>query len=149
MNAAIFPTATFPRLRVAIPLFEAMVAAGFPSPAEGYAQRPIDLNELLVANPPATFILRVTGESMMTDAPGEESISSGDLLVVNRALQPRNGQIVVACLDGEFTVKRFCRRGRRVTLQPANHAFPVIEIDAERDFQVWGVVTSKVTIFIP
>ena len=139
--------APFPRLRVPLPLFDIAVQAGFPSPAEGYQQRAIDLNELLITNPPATFILRVEGESMRTDDPGEQNIGHGDLLIVNRAVEARNGHIVVACLDGEFTVKKLRRQGRRVWLEPANRAFARIEVGEERDFQVWGVVTSKVTQF--
>lgn len=130
-----------------IPLFEERVCAGFPSPAEGYQQRPIDLNELLITNPPATFILRVEGESMRSDDPGEQNIGHGDFLIVNRALEAKNGHIVVACLDGEFTVKKLRRQGRRVWLEPANKQFARIEVSEERDFQVWGVVTSKVTQF--
>lgn len=145
--ASAYPAAPFPRLRVPLPLFETYVQAGFPSPAEGYQQRPIDLNELLVTNPPATFILRVEGESMRTDDPGEQNIGPGDLLIVNRALAAKNGHIVVACLDGEFTVKKLRRQGRRVWLEPANRQFARIEVGEERDFQVWGVVTSKVTQF--
>ncbi|MBE7157646.1 MAG: hypothetical protein INR62_04290, partial [Rhodospirillales bacterium] len=114
------PAAPFPRLRVPLPLFEAGVQAGFSSPAEGYRQRPIDLNELLVTNPPATYILRVEGESMRSDDPGEQNIGHGDLLIVNRAVEAKNGHIVVACLDGEFTVKKLRRQGRRVWLEPAN-----------------------------
>ena len=130
-----------------IPLFAAGVQAGSPSPAEGYQQHAIDLNELLITNPPATFLLRVEGESMRTDDPGEQNIGHGDLLIVNRAVEAKNGHIVIACLDGEFTVKKLRRQGRRVWLEPANRAFARIEVGEERDFQVWGVVTSKVTQF--
>ena len=141
------PAAPYPRLRVPLPLFEACVQAGFPSPAEGYQQRSLDLNELLITNPPATFLLRVEGESMRTDDPGEQNIGPGDLLIVNRAVEAKNGHIVVACLDGEFTVKKLRRQGQRVWLEPANRAFARLEVGEERDFQVWGVVTSKVTQF--
>lgn len=144
----IYEATPFPRLRFELPLFETPICAGFPSPAEGYAQRPIDLNELLITNPPATFLLRVDGDSMRAEGvDGEESISHGDLLVVNRAVEARDGHIVVACLDGEFTVKRLCRRGRRVWLQPANSKYPLIPVSKERDFAIWGVVTSKISQF--
>ncbi len=136
LRATVYPAASFLRLRVPLSFFDAGVQAGFPSPAEGYQQRPIDRNELLITNPPATFILRVEGESMRSDDPGEQNISHGDLLIVNRAVEPRNGHIVVACLDGEFTVKKLRRQGRRVWLEPANKLFARIEVGEERDFRV-------------
>lgn len=117
-------------------LFATPVAAGFPSPAESYVERPLDLNEFMVQRPEATFFVRVQGDSM-TDA----NIRSGDILVVDRSLEPRDGQVVVAVLDGEFTVKHLHRRNGRVLLQPANPRFRPIPITPERDFQVWGVVT--------
>ena len=132
----------FPRLRVPLPFFSVEVRAGFPSPADDHLEGEFDLNELLITNPPATFLVRAAGESMK-----EVDICHGDLLIVDRSVKAQAGHIVVACLDGDFTVKRLCREGGRVWLQPANEAFPRIEIDAERDFQVWGVVTGKVTQF--
>ena len=132
----------FPRLRVPLPLFAVEVRAGFPSPADDHLEGQFDLNELFIANPPATFMVRVAGESMK-----EVNICDGDLLIVDRSIQAHDGHIVVACLDGEFTVKRLCRAGGRVSLQPANPAFPRLEISPEREFQVWGVVTGKFTQF--
>ena len=134
--------ASFPRLRVPLPLVSAAVCAGFPSPADDHMEGEFDLNELLIANPPATFLVRVAGESMK-----EVDICHGDLLIVDRSVEAKDGHIVVACLDGEFTVKRLRRQARRVWLQPANEQFPRIEINADREFQVWGVVTGKVTQF--
>lgn len=136
------PAAPFPRLRVPLPLFAVEVRAGFPSPADDHLEGQFDLNELFVANPPATFMVRVAGESMK-----EVNICDGDLLIVDRSVEAKPGHIVVACLDGEFTVKRLYREGGRVWLQPANAAFPKIEIGPEREFQVWGVVTGKFTQF--
>ena len=137
-----FLPAPFPRLRVPLPLFSSQVRAGFPSPADDHLEGEFDLNELLISNPPATFLMRAAGLSMLKDG-----IQDGDLLIVNRAVEPRNGHIVVASLDGEFTLKRLRKDGERVWLQPSNEEFPRIEIGPERDFQVWGVVTSKVTEF--
>lgn len=118
------------------PLAAVPVEAGFPSPADNYIERPLDLNELMVKRPEATFFVRVKGDSM-----AEADIRSGDILVVDRSLEARDGRVVVAVLDGEFTVKQFCRRGGRVVLEPANRAYPPIVVSPERDFQVWGVVT--------
>ena len=132
--------APYPRLRVPLPLVSPRICAGFPSPADDHTEGEFDLNELLIKNPPATFLIRVEGESMK-----EAHICPGDLLVVDRSAQAHDGSIVVACLDGEFTVKRLRRKGGRVWLQPENSAFPELEITPERDFQVWGVVPSKVT----
>ncbi len=131
-----------PSLRVPLPLAAAECRAGFPSPADDHLEGEFDLNELLITNPPATFLVRVAGESMK-----EANICHGDLLIVDRSTAAHAGHIVVACLDGEFTVKRLCREGGRVWLQPANEQFPRIEIGPDREFQVWGVVTGKVTQF--
>lgn len=137
-----FRPAPFPRLRVPLPLVGTKVCAGFPSPADDHLEGEFDLNELLINNPPATFLVRAAGLSMQ-----KADIHNGDLLIVDRSVEAKAGHIIVACLDGEFTVKQLCREGRRVWLQPANEDFPRIEIGPERDFQVWGVVTGKVTQF--
>ena len=91
------------------------VCAGFPSPAEDFAVKRIDLTQELVTHPQATFLLRVSGESMR-----EAGIFDGDMLVVNKALKPRHGQVVVAVVDGEFTVKYLYQRAGRVKLRAAN-----------------------------
>ena len=96
----------------------------------------LDLNELLITHPAATFFVRVSGDSMK-----EANIKSGDVLVVDRAVEPKNGDIVIAHLSGEFTVKRILKKGKRLFLNPENPAFPPIEVNQEEDFQVWGVVT--------
>ncbi|MEM6287079.1 MAG: translesion error-prone DNA polymerase V autoproteolytic subunit [Bacteroidota bacterium] len=124
------------------PLFLARVEAGFPSPADDYVDRALDLNELCVRNRPATFFVRASGDSM-TGA----GIASGDLLVVDRSVEPRTGHVVVAVLDGELTVKRLRLVGRRVVLEPANDAFAAIEAEPDRDLVVWGVVTYVVHAF--
>ncbi len=136
--ATVHPVASFPRLRVEVPLFDSRVAAGFPSPAEGYIQRPIDLNEFLIQNQPATFIVRAEGESMI-HAP----IQPDDFLVVDRSLSPQNGDVVLAVVDGEFTVKTLRIAKQRTWLQAENPAFPDLEISEEREGLVWGVVTGS------
>ena len=133
----------FPRLRVPLPLVASEVCAGFPSPADDHIEEVIDLNELLIRNPPATFFVRAMGQSML-----KAGILDGDILVVDRSESACHGDIVVACLEGEFTVKRLrIGPGCRVWLVPESDDFQAIEIENERDFAIWGVVTSKVSQF--
>lgn len=119
-----------------LPEFLAVVQAGFPSPAEDYAERSLDLNELMIKHPAATFFVKVEGESMC-----DANIHSGDILVVDRSLEPANGQIIVAILNSEFTVKRIRISQNGIQLVPENAAYPTINVHPEADFQVWGVVT--------
>jgi DNA polymerase V len=122
-----------------LPLYLSRVEAGFPSPADDHLDKALDLNELLVANQAATYFVRVAGDSM-TGA----GIHDGDLLVVDRSLEPGTGKIVIACVDGEFTVKRLLRKGGRPWLMPENPAYRPMEIKEERDISIWGVVTAVV-----
>ena len=122
-----------------IPLFESGVSAGFPSPADDYLDLPIDLNEFLIKHPAATFYVRVKGNSM--EGAG---IRNGDLLIVDRAEEPRNKSIVLGIIDGDFTVKRIKKKGSDLYLMPDNPEFKPIKINENMDFQVWGVVTYVV-----
>ena len=122
-----------------IPLFESGVSAGFPSPADDYLDLPIDLNEFLIKHPAATFYVRVKGNSMEGDG-----IRNGDLLIVDRAEEPRNKSIVLGVIDGEFTVKRIKKKGSDLYLMPDNPEFKPIKINDNMNFQVWGVVTYVV-----
>jgi DNA polymerase V len=124
------------RTRRKIPLFTAGISAGFPSPADDFIDKTLDLNEFLVAHPSATFFVRVEGTSMI-----EAGVHPGDILIVDKALDPHPGSIVIANLDGEFTVKRFQRSGERCYLLAANPAFEPIEIKGDMMVEVWGVVT--------
>ena len=119
-----------------LPIYLANVQAGFPSPAEDYLDKTLDLNELLIAHPAATFFVRVSGDSMRG-----AGIFSGDVLVVDRSLEATDNKIVVALVNGEFTVKRLKVRDGRIRLVPENPAYPILELKEESDFQVWGVVT--------
>src|ERR1700731_1740147 len=121
------------------PLGDGPAACGFPSPADDYLDRPLDFNELLIRNPAATFAVRLASESM-TGA----GLFPGDIAVVDRSVEPTPGCIVLALLDGEFTVKRYRPRGNGVVLQAENPGFPDIEITGERAFEVWGVVTRSI-----
>ncbi|MFI3242867.1 MAG: translesion error-prone DNA polymerase V autoproteolytic subunit [Akkermansia sp.] len=121
------------------PFFEEAVQAGFPSPAAGDLHGHLDLTELCVKHPQATYFLRARGESMIG-----AGISDGDVLVVDRALQARNGDIVIASVHGEFTVKRLEMGEHRVRLVAENPLFQAIEIDADSDAEFFGVVSSVV-----
>jgi DNA polymerase V len=120
-------------------LFEAKVPAGFPSPAADYEEDKLDLNRYLIKNPAATFFVRVTGYSMMG-----AGIYSGDLLVVDRSLEPRDKSVVIAVIDGELTVKRIRIGKKKITLEPENENYSVQQITEDTDFQVWGVVTNVI-----
>ena len=124
------------RTELSLPLFAARVQAGFPSPADDHLERSIDLNEELIQHPAATFFVRVKGESMH-----DAGIQSGDILVVDRSLAPTDRKIVVAMIDGEFTVKRFRNQDGRIFLEAANDQFPKIEISGDQELVVWGVVS--------
>lgn len=126
-----------------LPLAGDRVQAGFPSPAEDFAVKRIDLTEVLVTHPQATFLLRVSGESMK-----DAGIFDGDMLVVDKAIKPRHGHIVVAVVDGEFTVKYLHMRAGRVKLKPANVTFPEISPKEGQTLEVWGVVTSAIKRFV-
>ena len=125
-----------------LPLAGGHVCAGFPSPAEDFAVKRIDLTAELVTHPQATFLLRVRGESMR-----DAGIYDGDLLVVDKAIKPRHGHIVVAVVDGEFTVKNLYQRAGRIKLQAANPTFPDIIPKEGQTVEVWGVVTSSIKQF--
>lgn len=127
-----------------LPLAGDKVCAGFPSPAEDFAVKRIDLTDVLVTHPQATFLLRVSGESMK-----DAGIFNGDTLVVNRALKPQHGHIVVAVVDGEFTVKFLHQRAGRIKLKPANVTYPDITPREGQTLEVWGVVTASIKRFTP
>jgi DNA polymerase V len=121
------------------PLLLCPVAAGFPSPADDYLAGELNLHRLVVRNPNSTFFLRAVGNSMI-----EAGILDGDLLVVDRAARFSSGKIVIACVDGEFLVKRFVRRGKKIFLVPENPDYQEIDITDRDESVVWGVVTYAV-----
>ncbi len=118
-----------------LPLFATGVSAGFPSPAEDYVEIALDLNKELIKHPAATFYARVKGSSMI-----DAGIEDGDLLVIDKALEPKDGDIAVCFIDGEFTVKRLSVRDDGFSLVPANTEFKPIKITEKNDFLVWGIV---------
>jgi DNA polymerase V len=122
---------------IILPLFESNVRAGFPSPADNYIEKKIDLNKHLIKHPAATFLVRVEGDSMQ-----DAGIDSGDILVVDRALEPADNKIIIAVINGEFTVKRIKKIKNEIYLVPENKSYPDIKITDDMDFEVWGVVSS-------
>ena len=130
------------RVAATVPLATSSAAAGFPSPAEDHLDRALDFNELLVENVPATFVVRVSGDSM-----SGIGILPNDYAVVNRALRAANKSVVVALVDGEFTLKRYRRRGARIWLEAENPVYEDIEILDGMGFEIWGVVTAIVRKF--
>lgn len=115
------------------------VPAGFPSPAQDHVQRRIDLNEHLIYNGDATYLFKVTGDSM-----NGIGIFPNDTLLIDRSIEPKHNNIVLGVLNTEFTVKRLYRRGGVVKLVPENPIYPTRVIKEEDDFIVWGVVTAAI-----
>jgi len=118
-----------------IPLYLSTIRAGFPSPADDYLEKYLDLNEHLIKHPSATFFIRVKGDSMIN-----AGIFSGDILIVDRSIRTYINRVVVAILNGEFTVKRLCKMNHKIVLAAENIDYSPIEITDESDFEVWGVV---------
>lgn len=118
------------------------VCAGFPSPAEDLGAKRIDLAELLIKHSQATYFLRASGHSMV-----EAGIFDKDLLVVDRAIKPRHNHIVVAVVDGDFTVKHLYQRAGRIKLKSANPTYPDIVPQDGQTIEVWGVVTATIKQF--
>lgn len=136
MSASQLHAAAVQPLPGSFPLMAHRVRAGFPSPAGDYVERRIDLNRELIQHPEATFFLRAQGSSMV-----DAGIADGDMLVVDRAVAAQHDHIVIATVDGEFTVKRLYRRGEQVMLLAENPDFPPIELSDGQEMAIWGVVT--------
>ena len=119
-----------------LPLDASTVSAGFPSPADDYIDNKLDLNTHLIKHPSATFFLKVSGDSMKN-----AGIQSGDMLIVDKSLQPTDGKVVIAAVEGELTVKRLSLLKGRVKLIPENNRYPVIDITDSQELVIWGVVT--------
>jgi len=127
---------------MALPLADSSVRAGFPSPAGDFHAKRLDIAELLVQHPQATYLLRVAGLSMK-----EYGIDEGDLIVVDRALEARHGCIVVAILDNEFTVKALHQVNGTFRLKAGNRTYPDIVPKEDQTLEIWGVVTACVKRF--
>lgn len=124
--------------QASVPLYLCCVSAGFPSPASDYVERDIDLNEWLIRNKLATYVVRVEGDSMT----GE--IHPEDRLIVDRSLEARHRDVIVACIDGEMLVKRLIIEDGRYYLVAENPEYPAIELNGDREMIIWGVVTHSI-----
>ena len=120
------------------PLLLSRVSAGFPSPADDFADHPLNINELIIKHPASTYFIRVSGDSMIG-----AGLFPGDIVVVDRSIKPTHNKVVVAMLDGDFTIKRLKARGGSLSLVADNPKYPPIFIK-EQAFEVWGVVTFSV-----
>ena len=127
---------------VCIPLYTCHVRAGFPSPADDYIEEMLDLNQFLIKNPSSTFIVRVSGDSMIGIG-----IRPDSLLIVDRSIEPTHNKIVIAALDGELTVKRLVLSQERVELVAENPNYPPIQVTDDLDMIIWGVVTNMIQAF--
>ena len=122
-----------------IPLVKESISAGFPSPAEDYLEPGIDLNKYLIENPISTFFLRVSGNSM-----NNAGIYNNDLVIIDRSINPNPGHIVVALLDGEFTLKRLIKEENSYYLKAAKENYPAINLYEYIDVQIWGVAIYSI-----
>ncbi|MEM6613181.1 MAG: translesion error-prone DNA polymerase V autoproteolytic subunit [Cyanobacteria bacterium P01_C01_bin.72] len=122
-----------------IPLYSSAIAAGFPSPADEFLEGKLDLNQHLISNPLATYFVRVSGDSMLG-----AGIHPGDLLIVDRSLEARDGKIIIAVVNGELLVKRLKLEGMQPYLVAENPDYPQLKITEAMEFQIWGVVTSVI-----
>ena len=121
------------------PLFMVPVTAGFPSPADDYIEGKLDLNRHLIKHPAATFFVRVAGDSMI-----DAGIHPGDILIVDRSLEPADKKVVIAVIEGELTVKRISRLKGKILLMPENENYKPQQVSKNSDFEVWGVVTNVI-----
>jgi DNA polymerase V len=125
--------------RYKLPIFLGRLPAGFPSPADDYIEGKLDITKYLVKHPAATFYVRVSGDSMIG-----AGIHSGDVLVVDRSLEAKSGNVIVAALDGDLTVKRLYQKNGVLRLLPENTEYQPIEIQDGQAFEIWGVVTNVI-----
>lgn len=134
-----YPATVLRHLR--LPFFAGKVAAGFPSPADDYVDKTLDLNELLVQKPAATFFARAQGDSMI-----DAGIFPNDILVIDRSIEAVPGKIVICAVNGELTVKRLAKEGEQWLLKPENAkaSYPEILIHDDLELVIWGVVTRSI-----
>lgn len=124
---------------LSLPLYLSRIEGGFPSPADDYFEETLDLNQHLIKHRDATFFVRATGVALL-----DAGMCPGDLLIVDRALTANSGNIIIAVLDGELLVRRLVYRGNSAFLCPENSNFSEIQVTADRDFSIWGVVTTVI-----
>ena len=138
-NAVVLGQADPTAKRLRLPLFLSRISAGFPSPADDYVESRLSLDEHFVQRPEATFFLRVRGDSMVG-----AGIHDGDLLIVDKSLEPRHGSIVIAEVHGELTVKKLHRKNGEIALLAENPAYRPIHVNEESQLVIWGVATGVV-----
>ena len=126
-----------------IPLLTDSVSAGFPSPADDYTEENIDLNDYLISNPFSTFFLRVKGDSMIN-----AGIKDKDLIIVDKSLRAKPGNIIIAMIDGEFTIKRLSMKNNELYLKAENHNYPDFRFKNHIDVQIWGVVIYSIHSYL-
>jgi len=132
-----------PTKKFRIPLLNDSVSAGFPSPADDYTEENIDLNEHLISNPFSTFFLRVKGDSMIN-----AGIKDKDLIIVDKSLIAKPGNVVIAMIDGEFTIKRLSIKNDELYLKAENHNYPDFSFKNHIDVQIWGVVIYSIHSYL-
>ena len=132
-----FFTSTSKKLK--IPLLSDAISAGFPSPADDYTEENIDLNDHLISNPFSTFFLRVKGDSMIN-----AGIQDKDLIILDKSLTAKPGNIIIAMIDGEFTIKRLSIRNNELYLKAENNTYPDFKFKNHIDIQIWGVVVYSI-----
>lgn len=120
-----------------IPLAESSISAGFPSPAEDFIDKSIDLNKIFIKNKDATFYARVKGDSMI-----DAGLNDGDLIIIDKSIDPQNNKIAVCFIDGEFTVKRIKIEKDCIWLVAANEKYKPIKVTKDNEFLIWGIVTT-------
>ena len=120
-------------------LINAGISAGFPSPAGDFKQERISLDKELIKNKEATFFARVSGESMIN-----AGLEDGDLIVIDRSIEPTNNKIAVCFIDGEFTVKRLLVKKNKIWLKPENTNYKAIEVNDDNELIIWGIVTNVI-----
>jgi DNA polymerase V len=129
-----------PTKRHLVALYCSKITAGFPSPADDYIDKNLDLNEHLIKKPAATFFLRASGDSMQ-----EKGIFNNDMLIVDKSIKPQSGDVVIASIDGQFTVKTiYLDRNKKIFLMPANKNYSPIEITQTAELLIWGVVVHVI-----
>lgn len=127
---------------IKLPLYSSSPAAGFPAPGDDQVERVLDINDLVVQNPASTFFVRVEGDSMIG-----AGIFSGDVLVIDRSKEAKDGVIVVAAVNGEMVVKRLAQMREGMTLVSENDEYSPILVSEDEDCTIWGVVTGSVRQF--
>ncbi|MDR9401704.1 MAG: translesion error-prone DNA polymerase V autoproteolytic subunit [Psychroflexus sp.] len=127
------------RSRLALPFVEQGISAGFPSPADDFLDLSIDLNKEFIQHPNTTFYGRVRGDSMI-----DAGLHDGDLLIIDKSLEPQDGKIAVCFVDGEFTVKRIRKDQNVVWLVAENQKYKPIRVTSDNDFLIWGIVTTVI-----